>query len=118
VAAVPPIEDDVTEFAGTLRERIIIERPTTLRTPAGLQESGWEQVGTCLAAIRLEGVGAESEGQALSAMPRLRVTIRRRDGIAIDQRIRWGTRTMMVRQLLDDPRYPDRIVVRCEEVRS
>jgi head-tail adaptor len=118
VAAVPPIEDDVTEFAGTLRERIIIERPTTLRTPAGLQESGWEQVATCLAAIRLEGVGAEIEGQALSAMPRLRVTIRRRDGIAIDQRIRWGTRTMMVRQLLDDPRYPDRIVMRCEEMRS
>jgi head-tail adaptor len=118
VAAVPPIEDGVTEFAGTLRERIIIERPTTLRTPAGLQESGWEQVATCLAAIWLEGVGAEIEGLALSAMPRLRVTIRRRDGITIDQRIRWGTRTMMVRQLLDDPRYPDRIVVRCEEVRS
>jgi head-tail adaptor len=51
-------------------------------------------------------------------MPKLRVTIRRRSGIAIDQRIRWGTRTMMVRQLLDDPRYPDRIVMRCEEMRS
>jgi head-tail adaptor len=118
VAAVPPIEDGVTEFAGTLRERIIIERPTTLRTPAGLQESGWEQVATCLAAIRLEGVGAEIEGQALSAMPRLRVTIRRRDGIAIDQRIRWSQRTVMIRQLLEDPRFPDRIMMRCEEVRS
>lgn len=107
----------MSEFAGTLRERIAIDRPTTLRTPTGLQESGWEEVASCLAAIQLEGVGPESEGQALSAMPKLRVTIRRRDGIGIDQCVRWGTRTMMVRQLLDDPRYPDRLVLRCEEVR-
>jgi len=106
------------EFAGTLRQRIVIERPTSTRTPTGLQESGWERVASCLAAIELEGVGAQSEAMAFSAMPKLRITIRRRSGIAIDQRIRWGTRTMMVRQLLDDPRYPDRLSMRCEEVRS
>ena len=106
------------EFAGTLRERIAIERPTNIRTATGLQMAGWEQFARCLAAISLEGVGAESEGQALSAMPKLRVTIRRREGIAIDQRVRWGSRTLMVRQLLDDPRYPDRLVLRCEEVRT
>lgn len=108
----------MSEFAGTLKERIRIERPTTLRTPTGLQEAGWEPVATCLAAIQLEGVGAEAEAQALSAMPRLRVTIRRREGVAIDQRIRWGGRTLTIRQLLDDPRYRDRIVMRCEEVRG
>lgn len=108
----------MAEFAGTLRERILIERPTTTRTPTGLQESGWEPVARCLASIQLEGVGPESEAMAFSAMPRLRATIRRRSGIAIDQRIRWGTRTMMIRQLLDDPRYPDRLSMRCEEVRS
>jgi len=107
----------MTEFAGTLRQRIMVERPTTTRTPTGLQESGWERVASCLAAIELEGVGPESEAMAFSAMPRLRVTVRQRSGFAIDQRIRWGTRTMMVRQLLDDPRYPDRLVMRCEEVR-
>ena len=108
----------MSEFAGTLRERILIERPTTTRTPTGLQESGWEPVASCLASIVLEGVGAEAEAMAFSAMPRLRVTIRRRSGIAIDQRIRWGMRRMLVRQLLDDPRLPDRLVMRCEEVRS
>lgn len=107
----------MSEFAGSLRERISIERPTTLRTPTGLQEAGWEAVARCLAAIQLEGVGPEAEGQALSAMPRLRVTIRRRSGIAIAQRIRWGERTLMIRQMLDDPRTPDRLVLRCEEVR-
>jgi len=108
----------MTEFAGTLRQRIRIERPVTTRTPTGVQESGWESVASCLAAIELEGVGPESEGQALSAMPKLRVTIRRRKGVAIDQRILWASRTMMIRQLLDDPRYPDRLVLRCEEARA
>lgn len=108
----------MSEFAGTLKERIIIERPTTTRTATGLQESGWKTVASCLAAVRLEGVGAESEGQALSAMAKLRVTVRRRARIAIDQRIRWGVRTLMIRQLLDDPTLPDRLVLRCEESRS
>lgn len=108
----------MTEFAGRLRERISIERPTMTRTPTGLQEAGWEPVGRYLAAIELEGVGPESEGQALSAMPRLRVTIRRRTGITIDQRIRWGSRTLMIRQMLDDPRFPERLVLRCEELRA
>ena len=105
------------EFAGTLRERVLIERPISSRNAMGLQEPGWEQVCRCLASVALESVGAESEAQALSAMPRFRVTIRQREGIAIDQRISWSGRKMMVRQLLDDPRSRDRIVMRCEEVR-
>ena len=108
----------MTEFAGTLRERIVIERPISVRNAMGLQEPGWEEVCRCLASVALESVGAESEGQALSAMPRYRVTIRQRDGIAIGQRVRWNRRTFMVRQLLDDPRARDRLAMRCEEVRS
>jgi len=106
------------EFAGTLRERITIERSVSLRNAMGLQEPGWEEVCRCLAAVVLETVGAESEGQALSSMPRYRVTVRRRDGIALDQRVRWNGRSLMIRQLLDDPRARDRIVMRCEEVRA
>ncbi|MFL6725347.1 MAG: head-tail adaptor protein [Sphingomicrobium sp.] len=108
----------MSEFAGTLRERLIIERPVAVRNSMGLQEPGWEEVCRCLAAVVLETVGAESEAQALSAMPRYRVTIRSRDGIAIDQRVCWKGRILVVRQLLDDPRAGDRIVVRCEEVRA
>ena len=108
----------MTEFAGTLRERIVIEQPISVRNAMGLQEPGWEEVCRCLASIALESVAQESEGQALSAMPRFRVTIRWRDGIALDQRVRWSGRTLMVRQLLDDPRAKDRIVMRCEEVRA
>jgi SPP1 family predicted phage head-tail adaptor len=106
------------EFAGTLKERILIERPATERTAMGLSTSGWETVARCLAAIEPEGVGPEAEAQALSAMPRFRVTIRWREDVAIDQRINWGKRVLMVRQLADDPRRRERIVMRCEEVRS
>lgn len=106
------------EFAGTLRERIAVERPVSLRNEMGLQVPGWEPVCRCLASVALESVGAESEAQALSAMPRYRVSIRTREGIALDQRVLWKGRVMMVRQLLDDPRQRDRIVLRCEEVRG
>lgn len=106
------------EFAGTLAERILIERPVASRDSMGLQEHGWETVARCRAAIAGEGAASESEGQALSAMQRFRVTIRVIDGIAIDQRVRWGTRTLMVRQLLIDPSAKDRLTLRCEEVRA
>ena len=108
----------MSEFAGTLRERILIERPISVRNAMGLQEPGWEQVCRCLAAVALETIGVEAEGQALSSMPKYRVIIRQRDGIALDQRITWNGRSLMVRQLLDDPRTKDRIVMRWEEVRG
>lgn len=108
----------MSEFAGTLRERVIIERAISARNAMGLQEPGWEPVCRCLASVVMESVGAESEGQALSAMPKYRVTIRKRDGLEIDQRVGWNRRKLMVRQLLEDPRQKDRIVMRCEEVRA
>jgi len=108
----------MSEFAGTLRERIIVERPSDERNAMGLLTAGWEEVARCLAAIVPDGAGAEREGQALSAMPRFRVAIRPREGIAIDQRILWGSRVLMIRQMNDDPRGRDRILMRCEEVRT
>ena len=106
------------EFAGTLSQRILIERPSTERTAMGLQAAGWETVARCLAAIEPEGAGPEAEAQALSAMPRFRISIRPREGVGIDHRVKWGGRQLMVRQVIDDPRRKDRIVMRCEEVRS
>jgi head-tail adaptor len=107
----------MSEFAGTLRERIVIENPVSSRNALGLQEPGWEEVCRCLAAVAPDGIGAQSEAQALSAMPLYRVTIRQREGVAIGQRISWKGRRLMVRQLLEDPRLKDRMIMRCEEVR-
>jgi len=108
----------MSEFAGTLRERILIEQLGSVRNEMGLQEPGWEEVCRCLASVALASVGQQDEGQALSAMLRYRVTIRSRDGIALDQRITWNERKLMVRQLLDDPLSKDRIAMLCEEVRA
>ena len=105
------------EFAGRLRERILIERPATSRTAMGLQEAGWEAVCKALAAVEPDGAGAEAEAQALSAMLRFRVTMRPRDGIAVGQRITWRETQMMIRQMLSNPAERDRIVLRCEQVR-
>lgn len=106
------------EFAGTLRERIVIERTVTTRTAMGVQSAGWEIVCRCRASVVAEGAGAEREGMALSAMQRFKVSIRTRDGIAIDQRVSWAGHVMMVRQLVEDPRAKERLVLRCEEVRQ
>ncbi|WP_205481029.1 head-tail adaptor protein [Sphingomonas arenae] len=106
------------EFAGTLRERITFERQVAVRSAAGLRDGGWERFADCLAAVVFDAVGAEAEGMSLSAMPRFRVSIRMRDEIAVDQRVRWKGRLLMVRQLLFDPRLPDRLTLKCEEVRS
>lgn len=106
------------EFSGLLNERIVIERPVSLRNEMGLQQPGWEEVCRCLASVILDSVGAEAEGQALSAMPRYTVALRWREGIALDQRIQWRGKRLSVRQLRDDPRRRDRIILRCEEVRS
>jgi head-tail adaptor len=106
------------EFAGSLRERVTIERQVPARNAMGLQEYAWEPLCRCLASVLPDGVGAEAEGQALSAMPRFRVTIRSRDQVGIDQRVAWKGRVLMVRQIVADPRTPDRIAMRCEEVRQ
>lgn len=106
------------EFAGLLRERIVIEALTEERNAIGAQLPSWEVVARCLAAVAPEGAGAEAEGQALSAMPRFKVTIRVRDGIAVGQRLRWSGRLLNIRQRIDDPALPDRIALRCEEVRT
>jgi head-tail adaptor len=51
-------------------------------------------------------------------MPRFKVTIRVREGISVGQRVRWSGRLLAVRQRIDDPALPDRILLRCEEVRT
>ena len=106
------------EFAGSLRERVVVEALTEERNALGAQLPEWTVVARCLAAVAPEGTGAEAEGQALSAMARFKVTIRVREGIAVGQRVRWRARLLSIRQRVDDPALPDRITLRCEEIRS
>lgn len=106
------------EFAGTLRERIVIERCDDLRGPTGVMQSDWKVFASCLAGVIPDGMGAESEAMALSVMPRFAITIRQRDGVAVGQRVRWSSRLLVIRQITVDPRLRDRMTLRCEEIRS
>ena len=107
------------EFAGSLRERVIIERPVfARRTAIGVQASGLGSGRAVPGVGRARRGGGGSEAMALSAMPRFRVTIRKRDGIAIDQRSAVGRATADDPQMVDDPRLGDRHLLRCEEVRT
>lgn len=105
-------------LAGALKERVAIESPSSERNAMGLWQPGWTLFAKCRASVVPEGVGSESEGMALSAMPRFRVTIRARSGLSVGQRVRWNGRILMVRQVNDDPRLKDRVALRCEEVRQ
>lgn len=106
------------EFAGTLREQIVLERAVASRSPAGVLINEWRAFACCRAAVQPEGAGPEGEAMALSAMPRVRVTLRRREEVMVGQRMQWRERTFLVGQVIDDLRTPDRLVLRCEEVRT
>lgn len=108
----------MSEFSGLLKSRIEVLARSADRSPSGVALEEWHVVVRCLAHIALEGSGDLLEGMALSALPRFRVVVRNRPEFAIDQRLRWQGRTLAVRQLIDDPAKPDRLVLRCEEVRQ
>jgi head-tail adaptor len=105
------------EFAGTLREQVIIEAPGRVQTAAGLQDGSWAVVGETFAQIVPEGAGLDVEASALSALPRYRVTMRFGPDVLPGYRLLWGQQVLFVRQALFDPRRPDRVTLRCEEGR-
>lgn len=108
----------MTEFAGTLNQRVELLRLAPDRTDAGLSSRQWESSARCLASVAPEGAGAEAEGMSLSALARFRVMIRMRRDVAIDQQLRWRGRALLIKQIIEDPRTPDRLQLRCEEIRS
>lgn len=102
----------MSEFAGALRERILIER----RGEAGAAASeGWRHDGAAWAAVAPLGPGERIVAGALSARPRWRITIRQRGGIDLDSRIIWRARTLRLVAIVEDPRQPDRLVLDTEE---
>lgn len=108
----------MSEFAGLLRSRIEIWERSGERLPTGVTTDSWTLVAKCLARIEPEGVGATAEGMALSAMPRFRLLLRAREDLRIDQRIHWQERKLHIRQIVADPSLPDRLSLRCEEIRQ
>lgn len=108
----------MSEFAGRLNSRVEIWRRDGARLDTALATDQWIMIARCFADVEPEGSGPLLEGMTLSAMQRFKVTVRRRDEIAIDQRVCWQGRKLLIRQVIDNPGLPDRLTLRCEEVRS
>ena len=106
------------EFSGRLDQRVTLSRRAPDRDALGGASGRWSVLATFWAAIAPDGSGDLVAGDALSAAPRWRVTLRTPCGAVIDDRIGWGDRALRIRARLDDPASPDRIILICEEERA
>ena len=101
------------ELAGSMVERVAIERFVTARDEAGAEVGEWRGEGAAWAAIVPDGAGL-AEGQARRSRRRWRVTIRAAVAVGLTSRLVWRGLWLAVLAVETDPRRADRVVLRCE----
>ena len=107
----------MTEFTGTLRERVIIEQRLGNRDAHGGATGKYAYAGEAWAAL-IPLVPADlTQADALSFSPRWRVTMRKRESIGPGTRLTWRRKFLAVRGIGFDPTEPAQLVLTCEEVR-
>ncbi len=104
------------EMAGRLDQRISIERRGEVRDGLAGPEGAWSIIAMRWAAVEPDGTGDPQVGEAASACARFRMTVRP-VAVELDDRLLWAGRTLRVRAIVVDPAFPDRMVLRAEEVR-
>ncbi|MEE9432786.1 MAG: head-tail adaptor protein [Sphingorhabdus sp.] len=105
------------EFAGTLRERVILETRLGNRDAIAGALGKYVYAGEAWAAVLpLMPAGLE-QADALSAAPRWQVTMRKREGVDLRLRLTWRHKYLAVRSVMSDPREPAYMRLTCEEVR-
>ncbi|MBJ7253398.1 MAG: head-tail adaptor protein [Sphingomonadaceae bacterium] len=105
------------EFAGTLRERVVIETRLGNRDSRAGAVGNYRYDGQAWAAVSPLMPADLTRGDALSALPRWRVTLRKREGVGIGTRLTWRGKYLAVRAALSDPQTPAQMHLTCEEVR-
>jgi head-tail adaptor len=105
------------EFAGALRERVTIERRSDARDALARGTGRWLYDGAAWVAVTPLVPADLTVANALSALPRWQVVMRKREGIGVWTRLVWRGRFLAVRGVLSDPRDPARMVMTCEEWR-
>lgn len=105
------------EFAGALRERITIEQPRLTRDALGGRVGGWTHDGAAWARVTPLVPAGQTAADALAALPRWLVTLRKRTGIVPGTRLVWRGRYLIVRTGISDPEMPAQLVLTCEEMR-
>ena len=102
------------DFAGALRERVIIEPWLAARDTAGAEVGSWGPGETVNAAVNADGGGAV-EGEARRSRRRWRVVVRAGPAVGLTSRLRWRERVLKVLAVEDDPALPDRLTLRVED---
>jgi head-tail adaptor len=105
------------ELAGALRERVILETRLGNREAAAGSVGRYAYVGEAWAALSPLVPADLTQADSISAMPRWRVTMRKREDIDPRVRLTWRGKYLAVRGVVSDPREPAQMVLTCEELR-
>ena len=105
------------EFAGALRERVVIETRLGTRDSRAGAVGNYRYDGQVWAAVSPLIPADLTRADVLSAMPRWRVTLRKREGVGLGTRLTWRVKYLAVRAALSDPQTPAQMQLTCEEVR-
>lgn len=102
-----------TELSGALNERVGIETFVDARDAAGACVGHWAAAGSAWAVVAPDGAGG-AEGEARRSRRRWRVVLRAPADVGLTSRLVWRGQWLSVLSVLDDPRRPDRVELRCE----
>jgi len=105
------------EFCGRLKHRVVIETLSDERTDDGLTTSSWRIAFASRACVIPDGFGPAVVGDSRSSMARMRFLMRSERRAGVCDRLRWAGRLFTINQICEDPQSPERVELRCEEVR-
>ncbi len=105
------------EFAGTLRERVVLETRLEGRDGRGGATRDFSYDGVAWASLMPLVPADLTRADALSAMPRWQVKMRKRESVGLRTRLTWRGKYLAVRGLVSDPREPAQMLLTCEELR-
>lgn len=106
-----------SEFSGALRERVTIERRSGARDARAGATGKYLYDGAAWVAVTPVIPASLAEAESLSALPRWRVAMRKREGIDLSTRLVWRGRFLAVRGVESDPQDAARLMLLCQEVR-
>lgn len=101
--------------SGALRRRVTLEAPDAVADDIGGVTRGWRVVATVWARIETPRGATRLEGDRLEQARFHRVTLRWRDGVSGEMRLRLGERILLIRAARDPDESRRRLELDCEE---
>lgn len=101
------------ELTGLLTEIVAIDQFVDSRDTSGSATGNWQAAGYAWAAVVPDGRGF-NEGEARRSRRRWRLTLRAPCRAVLTSRIIWRGEWLTVIAVESDPRWPDRVTLRCE----